>query len=369
MALGFCFALAAGTGVRAEDIPAPELPAPVGEVELVRAGSLPEQTQLDVGIVIFDPGIPEDESSHSKLGIFPEIRKSEAQIVTVILRQVLVNSGAWGVVRVLPEAMESSEVSISGRILHSDGLTLVLHIKAHDATGRPWLDRIYVDETVEGDYPVTPGTDPYIDLYHQVANDLLAARRRLDDRALRAIREVGRLRYAASLSPEAFGGYLQRSEAGRFSLARLPAQGDPMMARVDRIRNQEHLFIDTVDEQYANLYEEMAPTYHLWRQFGREQAIYRREYEQRVANREIRGRRGSFMAMEQTYNAYKWSKIHEQDLEELALGFNNEVAPTVIEVSGRVFRLNGTLDSQYSDWRQILRKIFELETGLPPAES
>ncbi len=71
--------------------------------------------------------------------------------------------------------------------------------------------------------------------------------------------------------------------------------------------------------------------------------------------------------MEQTYNAYKWSKIHEQDLDELVLGFNNEVAPTIIEVGGKVFRLNGTLDSQYSDWREILRKIFELETGLPPA--
>ena len=71
--------------------------------------------------------------------------------------------------------------------------------------------------------------------------------------------------------------------------------------------------------------------------------------------------------MEQTYNTYKWSKIHEQDLDELALGFNNEVAPTVIEVSGRVFRLNGTLDSQYSEWREILRKIFALETGLPAA--
>ena len=93
LALGFCFTLAAATGVMAEDIPAPELPAPVGEVDLVRAGSLPETSLLDVGIVIFDPGIPEDESTHSKLGIFPEIRKSEAQIVTVILRQVLVNSG------------------------------------------------------------------------------------------------------------------------------------------------------------------------------------------------------------------------------------------------------------------------------------
>ena len=72
-------------------------------------------------------------------------------------------------------------------------------------------------------------------------------------------------------------------------------------------------------------------------------------------------------ALEQSYNTYKWSKIHEQDLDELALGFNNEVAPTVMDVSGAVVELSGTLDSQYSEWRDILQRIFALETGLPPA--
>jgi hypothetical protein len=39
----------------------------------------------------------------------------------------------------------------------------------------------------------------------------------------------------------------------------------------------------------------------------------------------------------------------------------------VLEVSGKGFRLTGTLDAQYRDWRDILRQIFELETGLPAA--
>lgn len=366
LAGALCLVLAANNGYAGEVEP-PELPAPVGQVQLAVAGQASEESLLDVGLVIFDAGIPADKSTHSKLGVFPEIRKAEAQFMAVILRQVLINSNAWGVVRVLPQALASSELLLTGKILHSDGLRLVVHIRAYDATGRSWLNKVYVDESVPGDYPVVAGTDTYVDLYRQIANDLLAFKRGLAGRDLLQIGEVGVLRYAASLSPEAFAGYLQRDENGIYSLQRLPAQGDPMMARVDRIRNQEYLFIDTVDEQYATLYEEMAPTYHLWRQYGREQAIYREEYKERVANRESRGRRGTFIAMEQTYNAYKWSKIHEQDLDELALGFNNEVAPTVIEVSGKVFRLNGTLDSQYNDWRGILRQIFALETGLSPA--
>jgi hypothetical protein len=360
MALPWCAA------ALAEMPPTEDWPRPVGNVELRVAADLPEQTLLDVGLVLLDPGIPEDSSSHSKLGIFPEIRKAEAQFMSAILRYVLENSQAWGVVRVLPETLESSELLLTGTILHSDGLRLALHIQARDASGRAWLDRVYVDETREADYPVAEGLDPYLDLYRQIANDLLAAREALSEKQLRDLKEIALLRYAAALAPEAFADYLAIDEQGRYSLVRLPARGDPMMERVYRIRNQEFLFIDTVDEQYVALYDEMGPTYNLWRQYGREQAIYREEYQERVANRDSRGRRGSFAAMQQTYDAYKWSKIQEQDLDELALGFNNEMSPTVIEVSGKVFRLNGTLETQYSEWREILRSIFALETGLPP---
>ena len=348
--------------VAAEEI---SLPEPVGVVQLLVPASVSEDSLLDVGIAIFDAGIPADKSSHSKLGIFPEIRKSEAQFMAVILRQLLVDSGAWGVVRVLPRADASTQLLVTGKILHSDGLSLVLQITAGDAAGRNWLNRIYHDQARESDYPVAPGGDPFIDIYRRIANDLLEFRAQLSAKQVAQVRQVSELRYAASLSPEAFGGYVGRGDDGRYSVLRLPAQGDPMMGRVTTIRNQEYLFIDTVDEQYANLYQQMSPTYNLWRQFGREQSVYRKEYEQRVANRDSRGRRGTFIAMEQTYDANKWSKIHEQDLDELAMGFNNEVTPTVLEVSGKVFRLNGTLDSQYQEWREILRQIFALETGLP----
>ncbi len=320
---------------------------------------------LDVGVAIFDPGVPEDESTHSKLGIFPDIRRAEAQYMPVLLRETLVDSNAWGPVRVLPEPNDTTVLLVTGRIEYSDGLRLVLALKAVDVTGRVWVDRLYHDQTRESDYPVPEGADPYQDLYRQFANDLLAARDSLDPAALRQVPAIAQLAYAESLSPDAFAGFLARDEEGLLKATRLPAQGDPMMARVQRIQNQEYLFIDTVDEQYLQLSEEMGPTYDLWRQYGREQAIYKEDYQRRLATRESQGRRGTFPAMQQTYNAYKWTKIQQQDLHELAVGFDNEVAPTVLEASGKVFRLSGTLDSQYTEWRDILRQIFALETGLP----
>ncbi len=362
LALCCLFALAARAQQPLD--PALALP-PLGSITLRVEPSAPEEALLDVGLVIFNPGIPIDQSTHSKLGIFPEIRKAEAQFMPVLLRQVLLESNAWGVVRVLPDEQASSELMLSGKIMASNGSELVLQVSARDATGSVWLDKTYRDIATERDYPATEGSDPYIDLYRQVANDLLAYRLRLDTRQLQAIRQVALMRYAASLSEDAFGSYLQQDPEGTYKLVRLPATGDPMMARVERIRNQEHLFVDTVDEQYVNLYQEMAPTYNLWRQYGREQALYQQDYEARAQTKDRIGRRGTFSAMEQTYNTYKQIKIQEQDLDDMSQGFNNEVAPTVMEASGRVFRLSGTLESQYNEWRSILRDIFAIETGTP----
>ena len=38
-------------------------------------------------------------------------------------------------------------------------------------------------------------------------------------------------------------------------------------------------------------------------------------------------------------------------------------APTVIRTQDQVFRLEGTLDTQYDTWRGLLRDIYLIETG------
>ena len=370
-----CIALVAGCSSndrQASQAPVAETvswPDPVGTVTLQRAQNTVEGARIDLGLVVFDPGIPSDESTHTERGVFPKIREVESQYMPVVLREALVASDNWGVVRVLPRDDKTVELRITGKIIHSDGIDLVLHIKAIDASGHLWLDRIYHDQTSFADYPArATEEDPYGDLYRQIANDLGKVKAQVSSSELADIRNVALLRYAGSLSPEAFGDFLSKDDKGKYVLRRLPSEDDPMMARVQRIRNQEYLFIDTVDEQYVTLYEDMAPTYYLWRQYGRERAIHIEEYQRRTQERDSYGQRGSYIAMEQVYNAFKNSKIQDQDLQELAGGFNNEVAPTVMEVSGRVFRLSGGLDAQLLEWREILRSIFALETGLPVLE-
>jgi len=335
--------------------------------EPARAGTTDEARLLDVGLVVFDPGIPADTSTHDDLAVFPRIRRAEAQYLPVMLRRELINSGDWGVVRVLPEASIASELLVTGTIVHSDGQRLELRITATDASGEPWLDQLYTGTATAADYAAAPAREPFRQVYAGIAADLLAVRRQKSRAELATIRRIALLHYASELAPQAFSSYLGRMPQGRYTLLRLPAEDDPMLARIKRVRSQEYLFIDTIDEQYATLADDMAPTYTLWRQFHAEQAEYRAQYEARVSGRDSPGRRGSFRALEQTYSAYKWSRIHQQDLEEVARGFNNEVAPTVMQASGTVFKLSGTLERQYREWRAILRRIFALETGVTPA--
>jgi len=337
----------------------------VGEVKLVVAHRQPPQP-LEVGVVLFDPGIPRDVSKHQELGVYPQIRTAEARYIPYLLRKALVDSNQWGPVRVVPQADSSLALLVQGTIVRADGLQLALDITVRDSSGRVWLDRIYRDEAVERDYlsSQNSGADPFGDIYRKIANDMALAMGRLSKTQLRRVTQIAELMYARQLSPQSFAHYLSESPEGDVELVRLPAVGDPMLARIGKLRDKQHLFTDTVDQHYMSLYEEMSNAYLLWRQYGREIALYKDERERRLQDRQRSGRRGSFTAMQEAYAAYRWSKVQQEDMDELAQGFNNEVAPTVVELDGRVFHLTGSLQKQYQKWQGILEELFALESGL-----
>jgi hypothetical protein len=337
---------------------------PQARVPLITSDAGPAEAEaLEVGIAIFDTGTGGDSAGNRRLGIFPEVRSAESRYLPYALRRTLVDSNQWGAVRVLPGADPGFELLITGEILVSDGATLSLQIRARDSLDRTWLDKTYTFSAEENAYRETERRlrRPFQDLYNAVANDLLARRESMTLEDLRTIRNVSTLRYAAALLPDAFTDFLARDESGLVQLRRLPARNDPMLERIERVREQEYLFIDTTDEQYAALYTKMSPVYDLWRQFLREQMAYRDAWETRLAERDEPAR-GSYQAMKRSYNDYRWEKIQRQELQILAKGFNNEIEPTSLTVKGTVVNLSGSLDQRYREWRRILRQIYAIET-------
>jgi hypothetical protein len=209
-------------------------------VDLVRSDrEIPPAQLLDVGVVLFDPGVAEDETEAKDM-VFPEVRRAESRYMPYHLRTTLEASGQWGSVWVLPQKSESVDLVVWGRIDHSDGLDVAIRVGAWDATGREWLNKTYETRVPEKAYSRyrEQGQDPYQNVYNEVANDLLAVRAKLPERELQAIRNVAELRYAADLAPAAFTGYLAKDRKGVFSVQRLPATDDPMLQRLRAVRER-----------------------------------------------------------------------------------------------------------------------------------
>ena len=373
------------------------LPHSVGLV--AETETVPEDELLDVGVVVFDAGVPEGEIEREILeelldgGTFVHIRRTEARYMAVHLRDTLQSSGHWGAVWALPQDSTAADINVSAEILHSDGSRIRLQVRAVDATGRVWLDGEYGMETAAGSFnrQQYPGMDPYQDVFNRIANELAAAKDDLSAAAKRNIRTVSQLRFAGELSPEAFGDYIVQERNGTYALSRLPADNDPQFERTQLVREREHLFVETLNEHYVDFYQSSMDPYHGWREFAREESIAIRELQRSSRWRTGLGIAGivasvlygassdgdfsdrilrdsiMHMSMEMLQSGMlrrEEKQLHSSTLEELSVSFDEEVKPMVVEVEGIQHRFTGTAEAQYEDWRELLRQIYVEETGI-----
>jgi hypothetical protein len=362
-------------------------------VEAIQAqGQVPEERLLDVGVEIFDPGAQEnDREKLARRGLSPELRRSEARYISYHLKKTLEGTGNWGAVRVLPGPGEGLDVTVSGRILDSNGKHLTLDIDARDATGRPWVLKRYRGEAdtsaYSGERPAPP--EPFQAVYNRIANDLLAGRDDLDADELVEVRRVSSMRFAAQLAPEAFGSHLKTKGSSRFTLVRFPAEDDPMLRRVASIRERDQMFVDTLNDHYLSFYERMSEPYTSWRKNSYEEQDTLDRIKRESLLKKILGGAailigmtmtpdnqgeqmardaailGGSLALQAGFQQAQEKGVHEAALKELATSFDAETAPLLVEVEGQQLRLTGSAETQFAAWRELLRQMFALETGTP----
>ena len=355
---------------------------------------IPQDELLDVGVHIFDANVPEDEKEQESKRIFPDVRKAESRYMPVMLRDTLEGTGQWGQVRVLPSDSASSDVNIDGRILESTGRELRLAIRATDATGRVWLEKEYegqADVRAYKDVAVRP-RDPFDNVYATIANDLLAAREQLSRDERVQVHQVAQLRFAADLAPYAFKPYLDRDKRrGTYTLVRLPSQEDPVVQRLDRVRERDYSLVDTLNEHYTNFSESMDDAYGNWRKYSHEELEAEADARRKALTRQVLGAvavvggvlagseanssagsaastaavLGGIYAFKSGLDMRAEIKMHGESLKQLGSSFQNEVQPIVVDIEGRTLELKGSAEQQYAEWRQLLRELYENETGLP----
>lgn len=372
---------------------------------------IPDDQRLDVVVHDFDPGIPEDivgnEEELAKKRIYPELRKAESRFIPVRLRDTLERSAQWGAVRVAPASVQFVDVEVDGRIIESTGKRLELQITARDAAGRVWIDgKRYEGLADVGSYKTDAALaarDPFQNVYAAIANDLLAARKQLDAAALREVRQVTQLQFGADLAPEVLNGYLREDttkEKGKgakvLRVARLPAANDPVMQRVERIRERDTAVIDTLDGYYTGFAEQMEQSYGEFRRTSYDEIDKEDRARSSARTRTFLGAAavlaaifvpsqcnsgascdlesvaryagtvGGIAGFLSGLQKYADARTHAQAFGELARSMEASVQEQVVDVEGRTLRLTGTAEEQYRQWRQMLRE-YQAE-GVPPAD-
>jgi len=353
---------------------------------------IPEDQLMDVGILPFESEELSEKAAQEE-GTSNEIRKAEGHFIPNHLKHTLQQSCHWGAVRVIPAETDSIDLFVKGQIEESNGEHLTLRIEAADATGRQWFTKEYKKAASKFVYSgYRPGEkDAYQDLYNSIANDMAEYKKKLTADDIKKIRTTSKLKFAKNFAPDAFDGYLKTGKKYQTEIKRLPADDDPMMARLLKIREREYMFIDTLNEQYDSFYLEMWSSYKNWRQLN---------MTERRAIREIRGRAnaemllgallmagaiamgssnsGGMVALQtgmviigtqviiNGWNVSKEAQIHEAAIQELSESFSGEMKPVVMEFEGRQYRLTGTAEEQFDQWRAILRSIYFAETGFGP---
>src|SRR3954468_5624733 len=345
---------------------------------------IPEAELLDVGIRVFDPGIPKniegDDEALAKKRIYPDLRKAEARYIPTLLRQTLEGTAQWGAVRVIPNTAEFVDVIVSGQLIDSNGGYLAIDVTAVDAAGRVWIkDKRYSSMVDLGAYKTTASLkarDPFQNVYSEIANDLVVARDKLSALDRENIRKVANLEFAADLAPDAMAGMTAKDKNGVPQVARLPAEGDPTLARIEKIRERDTAVVDTVNDYYASFHDSMEDSYGSWRQTSfselekemraRSSARTRTvlgaaaliasifapnscgsyDYNCRRIENAARnaGTMGGIAAVLSGIKKYADAKTHADALKELTLSFQSEVAPQVVEVEGHTLRLTGTAE-------------------------
>ena len=217
---------------------------------------------------------------------------------------------------------------------------------------------------------------------------MLMYRQRLSDQYIAELRTISEIKFAQSFSPSAFERYLVQDEEGLYQLTSLPADNDPMLMRVRQIRERDYLFVDTLQGYYDTFVKSMETPYQEWRAMSYEEVKQMREMKRKARNNTIMGvaaivggiaaagagggaaRQAGNVAVagggylvKSGFDRRSEAKMHIEALQELGDSMEAEVEPQIVELEDRTVTLSGSVENQYQQWRELLKEIYQAETG------
>jgi hypothetical protein len=353
--------------------------------------------KMDVVIPVFDPGLSENADKYEEEGIWPELRRAEANRFAYKLKQALDNSNAFGAVRVTPEKTASGDLYVLGKIDESNGKDVKIGLYVVDISGKEWLDDTFKHEVQESFYKNyrSSGQDPYAPLFKKAANKIIDALKERNFSELDDLKYIANLRFGASLNDNAFMEYMN-TENNYIKLVGKPSDSDPMLQRVTAIRVREQLFVDNLQQNYASFSQNMDDSYLKWQEASFIENQLRKEAETESTMKTIgailliglaiaaavssgnnsnsygspdptlataaiaSGVAGAWMFSE-SFKSREEAEFHKAAINELGESMNIDLAPRVVSFEDETIELTGNIQEQFTQWREFLKRIYEQE--------
>ncbi|THF61550.1 MAG: hypothetical protein E8F57_04295 [Methylophaga nitratireducenticrescens] len=348
--------------------------------------------KLDVIIPVFSPGLSDKAADYEEEGIWPELRRAEANRFAYKLKTALDETGKFGAVRVAPNSTASGDLYTVGEILESTGQEVKFRLNVVDASGKQWLNTTIDHEVNEGFYknPRNDGKDPYDPAFAEAAQAIVEALLKQQQRELAQLQNIADLRFAASFNEQAFMEHLDTS-GRQIKLVSMPSDSDPMFERVKSVQVREQLFIDNLQQNYSAFSQQMDDSYLAWQEASAAEMQLRKEantksmwkmiggavligaavaaatsgnsrnpnFGRDIAT--VAGGIGGAVLLTSGFKSREEAKFHQDALNELGESINLEMAPQVLSYEEESVELTGDINEQYRQWRAFLNRMYQLE--------
>ena len=360
--------------------------------------AIPAGSKLDVIIPVFDPGLSENAENYEEDGIWPELRRAEANRFAFKLKQALDDSKAFGAVRVTPDKTASGDLYVLGKIKESDGEDVKFDLTVIDISGKQWLDDSFEYEVQEGFYKNyrSKGSDPYDPVFQEASNEIIEALSKQKTSKLEDLKYIADLRFGASFNEAAFMEYMN-TEDNYIKLVAKPSDNDPMLQRVSAIRVREQLFVDNLQQNYSSFSQNMEKSYLKWQEASFNEKQMRQQAQNEGVMKAIGGvllvglaiaaavssgnNSTSYGAPDPTlataavasgvaaawmlsssFQSQEEAELHKDAIDELGESINIELAPRVVSYEEETVELTGNIQQQFTQWREFLKRIYEQES-------
>ena len=344
---------------------------------------------LDINIIEFDPGITGNPSDYEKNGIWPELRRAESRKFAIDLKTSLKKTKSFSGIYVTPDQRYLADVSVSGKIIKSNGRDLEIEITTQDSTGKKLINKkLYKGKVEKGYYDNlrNKGKDPFQELvFDKVAADIIKSLTKQD---LDNIKLVTELRFAREMNPSSFSDAVVEKNKIVFANF-IPASNDPMYLRSKNVRSKDLYFRENMQTTYDNFVSNMDESYDVWRKASYDATIKAEEAKTAATLKGLLGAAlliGSAVAMGDSMDGYymdggqymagfagamlgagildsalddnEAAKVHKESIIEVSKSFDSDIAPSVIEMEEKTVNIDGTLTQQFIQWQEVLKEIY-----------